>query len=446
VRYGRIRHREHQPKRPGLGFGDGVGIGDPTEASLKRVATGTLCLLVPALGLSGGLAERRPDQAAAAEVRPTSIADQVVHDLCGKRVALLGEPPMHGFGRTLELKVEVARRLVDECHFTAFFIESGAYDFLNIQKHLKAGKTVTEAMVAAAIGGLWANREVKPLVSFLLEKAQRGTLVLGGLDDQLGRGTHAQQQMPSDLVDYLQGEDKVRCLAILQKHTLWQYTSEAPYNPKDKALILGCLGEIGGRLSPSRESAVALAEREHDLAMVENLKRYFARDFQEVAQPGIDLRTQGFNDRDLSMFTNFQWFMSRLKAGSKVVVWTATNHAAKSLSGVPAQEKYVPLGSYIQREFNDDAFVLGFTAYSGSYAMARQPARPLVEAPQDSLEARAFDKDGSDTRYFKPNEIRKLGSIPGRPLGLDFKAANWNAVLDGLVVFREERPPQWSSR
>src|ERR1019366_5320749 len=123
---------------------------------------------------------RRPNQQAEGEGQTASIADQVIHDLCGKRVAFLGEAPMHGFAKTLQFKVEVARRLVDECHYDAFFIESGAYDFLNIQKELKSGQTVTVPMIAAAIGGLWANREVEPLIPFLLDKAQHGVLVLGG--------------------------------------------------------------------------------------------------------------------------------------------------------------------------------------------------------------------------------------------------------------------------
>ncbi len=45
--------------------------------------------------------------------------DRVVRDLCGKNVAMLGESPLHGFGKTLEFKVELVRRLVDECHFNA---------------------------------------------------------------------------------------------------------------------------------------------------------------------------------------------------------------------------------------------------------------------------------------------------------------------------------------
>src|SRR3954467_11981179 len=58
--------------------------------------------------------------------------DEVIRDLCGKSVAMLGESPLHGLGKTLEFKAQLVRRLVDECHFNAFFIESGIYDFLNI--------------------------------------------------------------------------------------------------------------------------------------------------------------------------------------------------------------------------------------------------------------------------------------------------------------------------
>jgi erythromycin esterase-like protein len=400
-----------------------------------------LSLLVLAPRFLGPRGEPHSGQFTGASARRESVADMVVRDMCGKRVALLGESPTHGFGRTLELKVEIARRLVNECGYNAFFIESGAYDFLNIQKALESRQSVTGPMIAAAIGGLWANKEVEPLIPFLLEKTQRGTLVLGGLDDQLGRGTYAQQQMPDDLASLLDGDDRTRCLAILRKHMLWQYTNEAPYGPKDKALILGCLGEIDIRLSSPGNSGHA-----YERAMVENLKRYFARDFTEELRPAGDLETQSFNDRDRSMSMNFAWLMLRLPARSKVIGWTATIHAAKSLSGVPGREKFVPLGSYIRREFKDESFVLGISAFSGSYAMGRQPPRALSAAPASSFEGLAFAEGQSDSRYFNRAQIRELGPRPARPLGPDFSTANWSDVLDGLVVFREEHPPHVSGQ
>jgi erythromycin esterase-like protein len=358
--------------------------------------------------------------------------DLVVHELCGKTVALLGEPPMHGYGKTIQFKVELVHRLIEECHYNAFFIESGIYDFLNIQKKLKSGQQITQAMIAAAIGGIWANREAKPLVSLLLEEAQRGAVTIGGLDDQIGRGTYAQQGMPLDLVEYLQGDAKTECLSILQKHTLWQYSNDSPYSPRDKALISGCLDKIGSGLSKTQLSDAPF--REYDIAMIESLKRNFARDFPSI---------ENVSARDQSMCLNFQWLTSRLPSHSKVIVWAATTHLAKDLSGVPEHESVISLGSYIRRSFKDNSFVVGFSAYSGTYSIVRQPARPLSVAPAVSLEGQAFAANDSDTRYYNLNQLRKFRAIPGRPLGPDFKTANWDEVVDGLLVFREEHAPDF---
>ena len=376
------------------------------------------------------------------ETPVVSATDLVVRELCGKTVALLGEPPMHGYGRTLQFKVELVRRLIDECHYNAFFIESGIYDFLKIQKNLKSGQPVTQAMVAAAVGGLWASREVEPLIPFLSERAQRGTVVVGGLDDQLARGTYAQQEMPGDLVEYLQGVAKTQCRSILQKHALWQYSDDSPYSSKDKALLLGCLDKIETSLVTTFLRDVPF--REYDTAIVESLKRSFARDFDEDMQQGVDSGIQVFNARDHSMYLNFQWLTSRLPSRSKVIVWAATTHLSKELSGVPGQERMVSLGSYIQRQFKGNAFVVGFSAYSGSYGMARQPVRRLSVAPGSSLEGQAIAASDADTRFFSLSQLHRYGAISARPLGSDFKTAKWDRVLDGLVVFREEHPPDFA--
>ena len=396
----------------------------------------TLC----SAGLLGSSGMAAP--AASGRKPAESSTDQVVRELCGKTVALLGESPLHGFGRTLQFKVDVARRLIDECHFRGFFIESGSYDFLNIQKQLASGGQVTQPMLAAAIGGLWATREVEPLLPFLLEKARSGAVLLGGLDDQLARGTYAQLAMPSDLVAYLEGDARTRCLAILRRHTLWEYSSDAPYGPRDKALILGCLDAIDASLSATRREAAPF--RDYDLAMIASLRRNFARDFVADDSGGVDARTRTSNARDQSMYVNFQWLMARLPAHSKVIVWAATTHVAKDLSGVPGQERMVSLGSYIRRAFADHAFALGFSASSGSYGMARQPVRPLSAAPPLSLEGQAFAQDTSEIRYFDRGQLRRFGAVPARPTGTDFRTARWDAVLDGLVVFREEHPPEKS--
>jgi erythromycin esterase-like protein len=372
-----------------------------------------------------------------ASLNATRAVAAAVHDACAKRVVLLGEPPMHGFGSTLELKVDIVRRLVSECHFNAFFIESGSYDFLKIAERLEAHQTVTPAMVAAAIGGLWANREVATLVPFLAEEAQRGHLVLGGLDDQLSAGTYAQREMPADLVANIPDErDRAACLATLQRHMLWQYSAAEPYGPGDRARILSCLDKIEPGITRRHDAMT----RDADLAMLQNLRRTFARDFGQGS--GVDEAIRIFNDRDRSMYENFKWWMARVPAPAKVLVWTATNHAAKSLVGVPGLERSISLGSYVSAEYGADAFALGFSALSGSYALGRQSPRTLTPAPPNSLEHAVLDRDSTDASYVGLDALKTFGVLPARPVSPDVKEANWSKVFDALVILREERPPR----
>jgi erythromycin esterase-like protein len=143
------------------------------------------------------------------------------------------------------------------------------------------------------------------------------------------------------------------------------------------------------------------------------------------------------------MYLNFRWLMARLPAHSKVIVWAATTHVAKDLSGVSGSEGVIPFGSHIRRDFGDRAFALGFSAYSGSYAMTGQPPRQLSAAPGDSLDARAIAKRQT---YLSLGELREMGAIPARALGAAFKTTRWDEVVDGMAVFREERPPEFLRR
>lgn len=402
-----------------------------------------LSLHIVSLSICMGVAFLPAAGKSASPAAETKETDPVVHALCGKSVALLGES-LHGFGKTLEFKVELVRRLIDECHYSALFVESGTYDYINIQKKLQSGQDVTDSMISAAIGGLWATKEVQPLIPFLREKVKAGSVTLGGLDDQIGRGTYAVHEMPSDLVQYLRGDERSRCLATLQKNMLWQYTDDAPYGPPDRDKIVGCLDRIEVQLSQPEDSKAPWAEE--DRAMIDNLKRRFARDFPEESPKGADPDATWMNERDRSMYLNFRWLLSRLPSHSKVIVWTATVHAAKDLSGVSGLDDRVPLGSYIRRDFKDQAFTLGFSAYSGSYAFVGQPVRQLSVAPDTSLEWRLFANRASDTVYISLKQLRKFGSVGARPLGTSFRTARWDDILDGLVVFREERAPEYLHR
>ena len=108
------------------------------------------------LCLIGSVARANAQSAAAPDTADASrVIQRVVRDACHKSVVLLGEPSTHAFGSTMAFKAALVRRLIDECHFDALFFESGTYDFVEIARRLKSGETVTDSMVAAAIGGIY---------------------------------------------------------------------------------------------------------------------------------------------------------------------------------------------------------------------------------------------------------------------------------------------------
>jgi erythromycin esterase-like protein len=142
------------------------------------------------------------------------------------------------------------------------------------------------------------------------------------------------------------------------------------------------------------------------------------------------------------MHQALQWHVARLPRDSKVIVWCATIHAARSLRGVPGYAEFVPLGDYVNRDVGDAAAAIGVSALGGSYGRGKAPATTLAQAAAASLEARAFaGDDSSDVGYLGRADLAQHG--PGTAHAINYTtpmAAPWHEVIDGLVVLRQEHP------
>lgn len=372
--------------------------------------------------------------APAAPVTPLaapSALDRLVADVCGKQVVLLGEPNYHGSGPTLQAKVELVRRLTDECQFSALFIESGLYDFIDLEHSLAAG-TATREQLGDAISPMWStSQEVEPMVADLLRKAQAGRVRIAGLDHQISAtALYAQRTLPVQLASYLDGGRRTTCEAALLRHTQWKY-DEATRAEDALPLLRGCLTDI--------QAAIAARPASRDGQEAAFMASRLSLAVAAALPPGPG--AEGFNRRDRAMYEAFRWHAARLAPGSKIIVWCATIHAAKDLSGITDAGSRIPLGSYLHRDLGDRAAAIGFSAQAGSWARIRPPAKPLAPAPPDSLEAQALGPDGAGMRYLDRSELAHLGPIASRARGETFSRVPWAQVIDGLVVFREERPP-----
>ncbi|CAM4007637.1 erythromycin esterase family protein [Corallococcus exiguus] len=376
------------------------------------------------------------------EAPRVSDTDRIIQELCGKQMALLGEDSYHGSARTVAFKVELTRRLVEECQFDAFFIETGTYDFLRIQSLLKAGQSVSDDMLVAAIGGMWASPEMAPLIPFLSGRLRAGSLAVGGIDDQLNRGTWAQNEMARELIPLFNSSGQAECGVKLERHLAWRYDDAHPYTAETANVLLGCLKDWESALS--RPGTPATLEQ---LQMARNLVRNFTREAavraRALEQPDGPRDWSNENARDRSMFMNLEWLLSQSSQPRKAIVWTATVHAAKDMTRVEADDRQrIPLGTYVRERFGEQSFVLGFSANSGSHSLGAS-ARTFVLAPAtpDSLEAEAFANHTGDTRYLDGRQLRELGPRVARPLTYtSWMKAPWATVMDGLLIVREETP------
>jgi erythromycin esterase-like protein len=362
--------------------------------------------------------------------------NQAIRDTCGKQVVLLGEAS-HGDGATMEFKTRLIRRLTDECGFNALFFEASHYDFLALSRKFRLREPASPDMLSSSIGRLWNQyEELAPLIAFLFARAKDGRMALGGLDDQLGSAGafYSLDDMPDELMDQLAGDRRGECRAALRRRIRHDYSKAFPNSAAEQARLRSCLVESKSALSAGANlDPDVRAER---LQMLANIQRALARSPMDVASY--------VRNRDLSMYVNFRWLADRLPPRSKIIVWSATSHAARDAS---VTGQFAPgagnLGSYLDRAYGPRAFVLGFSAASGAFHYSRdEPARKLGPAGPGSLEAGAVAGARLDAVYLGPTRLRRLGAVPGSLFSHNPLTAKWSEIVDGVVVFREERPPR----
>lgn len=356
-------------------------------------------------------------------------------DLCDRRVASLGETGNHGSGETLAFKVALVERLVDHCGFSAVLFEASLYDLLELDRRRRAREEAGPALLASAIGQLWAgDREFQPLLAFLAARTTSGQLAIAGLDNGVGSAGafYSLNTMPTEFTRDLPPERRQACRETFRRRIYYDYPPERPYAEPDKTALLACLTAIDPLLDAHHlPDPMLRAERRH---MLLNLRRAVEPD---LAAPVELLRARG-----AAMFDNLRWHLGRLPRGTKAIVWTATVHAARSTAMDNGWGGVDDLGAKVARTYGNRAFVLGFAAAEGSYRQGRRnPPRTINAAPPDSLEAEAL-RDGRDVAYIGPKALAALGSRSAALFMPDRRnTARWRDAVDGIVVFRTERPP-----
>lgn len=368
--------------------------------------------------------------ASAAETVHGEALRKVVADACRSNVVFLGEPDHHGSAKAIEFKSAVAEALIDKCGFSTIVFESSFYESLYVNHLFSIGKPVDAHTQLNVIGGVWTDtQEFRSFGDFLFNTASRGKLRLFGMDDQLSAGADlSAKTLPIDLSSRLNEPRASDCRTRLARHLDWRYTDAQPYTREDQKNLLGCLSDIVS----ARHQGDAWETTEVP-AMADSLARSISRDFR--------LENDGagqFNARDDSMASNYAFIAAQLKRSDKVIVWAATNHLAKTLKNVAGSEGLHSFGEHVLERARMHPFVVATSSLSGS--VGRRKPQPLSDAPANSIEARAFDHVEGDVAYVDSRLLKRAGRTYSRMLGVDFQNGDWSAVVDAVIVFRQDTP------
>jgi erythromycin esterase-like protein len=358
-------------------------------------------------------------------------------DLCPRQLVLLGENGFHGDGETIAFKARLIETLVRRCGFKAVFFEGSAYDFAAFERSVRHGEPTSADMVASSIGAKWSvDREMAQLIPFLYEKARAKRITLGGLDEQIGalNAYYSLDAFPAELGRRIGGTAGAECGAQLRRRIWVRYTKEAPYSPQVRDKVLACLKQARQAVD---SAGLSRDDRADLLFMIWNFEDVVVHDTLDPPERSVR--------RDFVMYRNLRALEARLPPGTKTIVWAANAHVGKDPSGNPAFPRARRnFGSFVEEGFGDRAFVLGFTAASGSFRWDRKTVRPVAQAQPDSLEAVALARPGAAASvYLGPASLAKLGTVVASAYD-DHKpaTARWSDVYDGLVVFRAERPTE----
>lgn len=355
-----------------------------------------------------------------------SPIERAADAVCDKQIVLLGQLPNHGESRSFQAKAQIVERLVKRCGFDALLFEAPIYDFIGFHSALSQDNAAP-AQLDQAIGRFWVTRELSDWRRWLFQRATKGKLVLGGLDDQVGiTSVYARATLPKLVAASLPAQSALECEQAVARNLYWHYNASYPFDEKEKLRLQRC----------ARGAADALAARRrgHRITPEQIMLENFAT-FADRQRSGADVP-----ERDEAMSRNVQGYIERMPAGSKVIVWTATVHAARQQGKLP----WLPIGARLSERWGNRMAAIGFTAFAGQSSRAGEPSQPLPEAPPGSLEARSAATD--DTWVLLDSAaLRRLGNVQSRLLGElgEFTSADWAAYFDAVLVIRQESAPMF---
>lgn len=334
----------------------------------------------------------------------TGDYDELLELIGGGSLVLIGEAS-HGTHEFYRERARITRRLIEEKGFRAVAVEADWPDAYRVNRYVHGAAEDRDA--EEALRGfrrfptwMWRNAEVLDFVGWLRAHNERRDEEAGvsffGLD------VYSLFSSIAAVIDYLDGVDPSAARQARERYACFeQFGGEQTYG---RAAAMGiaesCRRDVVAQLVDLRRGADSYLRRdgiaaedeqfcaEQNARVVASAEEYYRSMFGAPAS--------SWNLRDRHMADTLERLGAHLErhgAPPKIVVWEHNSHVGDARMTEMSRRGELNVGQLIRERRPEDAFLIGFTTYTGTVTAAsawdapaeRKRVRPALPGSWEEL-------------------------------------------------------------
>ena len=313
--------------------------------------------------------------------------DQIVELAGDAQFVLIGEAS-HGTHEFYEIRAALTRRLVEEKGFRVVALEADWPDMLRVHRYVRG--LGDDADADAALGGfmrfpqwMWRNTVMLEFLEWAREwnrrpENERSQVGLFGMD------LYSLHASIDAVLAYLAKTDPDAAARARRRYSCFEHFGEDPQvygYAAAKGVAETCEQAVVEQLIELRrkydETQAHTGEREaeelffaeQNARLVRNAERYYRSMFRG--------RASSWNPRDSHMAETLNALVTRLDSGAtKVIVWAHNSHLGDARATEMAERGEHNVGQLVRERIGNEAFLIGFSTYSGSVTAATDWGEP----------------------------------------------------------------------